>query len=161
MRAQLLRLLAAKPDLMMLDEPTNYLDLETLLVLERFLQSTDSAFMLISHDREFLRRTTDHILEVEAGQMTKYAGNIDDYFEQKALMREQLLRAASSAAAKRKEVLDFAAKFGAKATKARQVQSRLKQLDKMEVIEVKSLPLSAKIRLPEPIRTGKNVITAS
>lgn len=158
MRVKLLQLLAAKPDLMLLDEPTNYLDLETLIVLENFLQGVSSGFMLISHDREFLRRTTDHILEIEGGVMTKYAGNIDDYFEQKALLREQLLKSAASAEAKRKEILDFAARFGAKATKARQVQSRLKQLDKMETIEVRSLPTQAKIRLPEPARTGKLVL---
>lgn len=158
MRVKLLFLVASQPDLMMLDEPTNYLDLETLVVLENFLQSTKSAFLLISHDREFLRRTTDHVLEIEAGQMTKYAGQIDDYFEQKELLREQLSKAALSAQAKRKEILDFAAKFGAKATKARQVQSRLKALDRIETIEVKDLPTTAKIRLPEPVRTGKVVI---
>lgn len=158
MRAKLLHLLASKPDLMLLDEPTNYLDLETLVVLEDFLLKTSSAFLLISHDREFLRRVTDHILEIEAGQMTKYAGNIDDYFEQKELMRTQLEKRALTAAAKRQEVLDFAAKFGAKATKARQVQSRLKQLDKMERIEVKAVPLSAKIRLPEMGRTPRQLM---
>lgn len=158
MRVKLLHLLASQPDLMLLDEPTNYLDLETLVVLENFLLSTKCAFLLISHDREFLRRVTDHILEIEAGQMTKYAGNIDDYFEQKALLRSQLEKAAMNAQMKRKEVLDFAARFGAKATKARQVQSRLKQLDKMEVIEVRSLPTGATIRLPEPEKTGKVVI---
>ncbi len=158
MRVKLLHLLASRPDLMLLDEPTNYLDLETLVVLENFLQTLDSAFLLISHDREFLRRTTDHILEIEAGQMTKYAGNIDDYFEQKELLREQLMKAALSNQAKRKEILDFAARFGAKATKARQVQSRLKQLDRIESIEVKALPTQAKIRLPAPVRTGKTVV---
>lgn len=158
MRAKLLHLIGSQPDLMLLDEPTNYLDLETLVVVERFLQSTHHAFLLISHDREFLRRTTDHILEIEDGDMTKYAGNIDDYFEQKALLRDQMLKSSKSAQAKRKEVLDFAARFGAKANKARQVQSRLKQLEKMEVIEVKSLPTTAKIRIPEPARTGRMVV---
>ena len=71
MRIKLLGLLGQEPNLMLLDEPTNYLDLETTLLLERFLQGFDGAFLLISHDREFLRRTTDHILEVEAGEMTK------------------------------------------------------------------------------------------
>ncbi len=160
MRVKLLYLLASKPDLMLLDEPTNYLDLETLVVLENFLQSTTSAFMLISHDREFLRRTTDHILEVEDGQMTKYAGHIDDYFEQKALLREQLLRAQENAEAKRKAILEFVARFGAKATKARQAQSRLKQLEKMEAIEVRPLQARATIHLPEPVRTGKTVLRA-
>lgn len=158
MRAKLLHLLASQPDLMLLDEPTNYLDLETLVVLENFLLRSSSAFLLISHDREFLRRVTDHILEIEAGQMTKFAGNIDDYFEQKDLMRAQLEKRAMTAAAKRQEVLDFAAKFGAKATKARQVQSRLKQLDKMETIEIKPVPLAAKIRLPEPGRTVRQIM---
>lgn len=161
MRVKLLHLVASQPDLMMLDEPTNYLDLETLVVLENFLQSTNHAFLLITHDREFLRRTTDHVLEVEAGQMTKYAGTIDDYFEQKALLHEQLSKAAVTAASKRKEILDFAARFGAQATKARQVQSRLKALDRMETIEVRQLPTTAKIRLPEPVRTGKSVISMS
>lgn len=160
MRVKLLYLLASKPDLMLLDEPTNYLDLETLVVLENFLQSSESAFLLISHDREFLRRTTDHILEVEGGQMTKYAGNIDDYFEQKALVREQLLRAHENAEAKRKEILEFVARYGAKASRARQAQSRLKQLEKMEAIEVRPLQARAAIRLPEPVRTGKTVVRA-
>jgi ATP-binding cassette, subfamily F, member 3 len=155
MRAKLLHLLGEQPNLMMLDEPTNYLDLETLLVLEEFLQSYEGAFLLISHDREFLRRTTDHILEVENGDFVKYSGNIDDYFEQKAMLREQLEKTAASQAAKQKQVLDFAARFGAKASKARQVQSRLKQLSKMETIEVKSLPIGAKIRIPDPNPTGR------
>ncbi|MES2965050.1 MAG: ABC-F family ATP-binding cassette domain-containing protein [Bdellovibrionota bacterium] len=158
MRVKLLHMMASQPDLMLLDEPTNYLDLETLVVLENFLLDAPGAFLLISHDREFLRRTTDHILEVEGGLMTKYAGNIDDYFEQKELLRSQLEKAAMNAAAKRKEVLDFAARFGAKATKARQVQSRLKRLDKMESIEVRALPLKARIRLPEPGRTGRSIV---
>src|SRR4029077_17167744 len=90
MRIKLLGLLGQEPNLMLLDEPTNYLDLETTLVLEKFLQGYDGAFLLISHDREFLRRTTDHILEIEQGDVTKYNGNLDDYFEQKELLRAQL-----------------------------------------------------------------------
>jgi ATP-binding cassette subfamily F protein 3 len=155
MRAKLLRLLGQEPNLMLLDEPTNYLDLETLLVLEDFLIGSKSAFLLISHDREFLRRTTDHILEVEGGETTKFPGSIDDYFEQKELLRAQLESRAMSLDARRREVLDFAARFGAKATKARQVQSRLKSLDRMETIELKPLPVQAKIRIPTPPRIPK------
>lgn len=155
MRAKLLHLLGEEPNLMLLDEPTNYLDLETLLVLEAFLQDFNGAFLLISHDREFLRRTTDHILEIEAGDFVKFSGNIDDYFEQKELLRSQLEKQAISQAAKRKRVLEFAARFGAKASKARQVQSRLRQLEKMEKIELKPLPVSAKIRIPAAIRAGR------
>ncbi|MGA0163757.1 MAG: ATP-binding cassette domain-containing protein [Bdellovibrionota bacterium] len=158
MRAKLLHLIGQEPDLMLLDEPTNYLDLETLLVLEKFLQNYERAFLLISHDREFLRRTTDHILEIENGEFTKFNGNIDDYFEQKQLLREQLEKQALSQAQKRKEILDFVARFGAKASKARQAQSRLKRLSKFEKIELKKLPVMAKIRIPEPSKTGRIAI---
>lgn len=158
MRAKLLRLIGQQPNLMLLDEPTNYLDLETLMVLEKFLQGYSGAFLLISHDREFLRRTTDHILEVEAAEITKFNGSIDDYFEQKELLRTQLEARALSLEEKRRQVLDFVARFGAKATKASQAQSRLKSLDRMESIEVKPLPVTAKIRIPPPARTGKVVL---
>lgn len=160
MRVKLMRLLAQEPDLMLLDEPTNYLDLETLVVLENFLQNSNRAFMLITHDREFLRRTTDHILEVEDGKMSKFAGTIDDYFEQKELLRQQLLAAQQSQLNRQREILDFASRFGAKATKAKQVQSRLKSLEKMEPIEVRALPMMATIKIPTPARTGKLVIDA-
>lgn len=160
MRCKLLALLAKEPNLLLLDEPTNYLDLESLIVLEDFLQTFKGSFLLISHDREFLRRTTDHILEIEEGQFTKFNGNIDDYFEQKQLLREQLEKQALSVEAKKQEVLQFAARFGAKATKARQVQSRLKRMEKMESIEIKSLPVSARIQLPKPVHTGKQVLLA-
>ena len=158
MRAKLLHLIGQEPNLMLLDEPTNYLDLETLMVLEKFLQGYGGAFLLISHDREFLRRTTDHILEVESGEITKFNGSIDDYFEQKELLRAQLESRALSLEEKRKQILDFVARFGAKATKASQAQSRLKALDRMESIEIKALPVTARIRIPAPARTGKIVL---
>jgi ATP-binding cassette subfamily F protein 3 len=143
---------------MMLDEPTNYLDLETTLLLEGFLQSYEGAFLLISHDREVLRRTTDHTLEVEEGEIVKYSGNIDDYFEQKELLRAQLQAQAQNQAAKRKSVMDFVTRFGAKATKAKQAQSKLKTLQKMEVIEFKPVPIKAVIKIPAPPQVGKVVL---
>lgn len=155
MRIKLLGLIGQNPNLMLLDEPTNYLDLETTLVLERFLQGFEGAFLLISHDREFLRRTTDHILEIEQKEVTKFNGNIDDYFEQKEMLRAQTLARAQSLSEKRAAILEFVNRFGAKATKARQAQSRLKTLAKMETIEVKALPVSAAIRIPVPPKTGK------
>jgi ATP-binding cassette subfamily F protein 3 len=159
MRIKLIGLLGMDPNLMLLDEPTNYLDLETTLLLERFLQNYDGAFLLISHDREFLRRTTDHILEVESGDITKYNGNIDDYFEQKELLRSQLQAQAQNQADKRKAILDFVNRFGAKATKAKQAQSRLKQLEKMEAIEFKEVPVTAVIQIPKPPHVGKTVLS--
>src|SRR5690606_30259989 len=116
---------------------------------------------LISHDREFLRRTTDHTLEIEAGEMTKFNGNIDDYFEQKEILRDQLQARAASLDEKRKAILDFVSRFGAKATKARQAQSRLKSLQKMEQIDLKPLPNIASIRIPSPDHVGKLVMKLS
>lgn len=159
MRCKLLHLLGEDPDILLLDEPTNYLDLESVLVLEHFLQDFKGAFLLISHDREFLRRTTDHILEVEDGNIVKFNGGLDDYFEQKQMLQEQLQAKAMNLAEKRKQILDFVNRFGAKATKAKQAQSRLKSLKKMETIEIKSLPTSAKIKIPPPTRTGKKILT--
>jgi ATP-binding cassette subfamily F protein 3 len=159
MRIKLIGLLGTDPNLMLLDEPTNYLDLETTLVLERFLQNYDGAFLLISHDREFLKRTTDHTLEVESGEITKYNGNIDDYFEQKELLRAQLQARAQNQAEKRKAILDFVNRFGAKATKAKQAQSKLKNLEKMEAIEFKEVPVQAVIQIPKPHHVGKIILS--
>lgn len=159
MRIKLIGLLGMEPNLMLLDEPTNYLDLETTLVLERFLQNYGGAFLLISHDREFLKRTTDHTLEVEAGDITKFNGNIDDYFEQKELLRSQLQARAQSQAEKRKAILDFVNRFGAKATKAKQAQSKLKNLEKMEAIEFKEVPVQAVIQIPKPRHVGKIILS--
>jgi ATP-binding cassette subfamily F protein 3 len=144
---------------LLLDEPTNFLDLETLLVFESFLQDFPGALLMISHDREFLRRTTDHIVEVEAGDITKFPGNLDDYFEQKALLREILQKQLSNQEAKKKSVMEFVTRFGAKATKAKQAQSKLRNLEKMEKIEIKDLPLRASIQIPDPVKTGKEILS--
>ncbi|WP_413558888.1 ATP-binding cassette domain-containing protein [Bdellovibrio sp. HCB209] len=158
MRVKLLYLIGQEPNLLLLDEPTNFLDLETLLVLESFLQEYKGAFLLISHDREFLRRVTDHILEVESGDIVKFAGNLDDYFEQKAMLAELLQKQALSQAAKKKSIMDFVTRFGAKATKAKQAQSRLKALEKMETIEIKAAPTHSHIHIPPASPTGKVIL---
>jgi ATP-binding cassette subfamily F protein 3 len=159
MRAKLLYLIGQEPNLMLLDEPTNFLDLESVLALEKFLQGYSGAYLLISHDREFLKRTTEYTLEVEQGDITKFPGNIDDYFEQKAQLRTILEAQVANQNAKRQQIQDFVSRFGAKATKARQAQSRLKQLDKMDVIEIKDLPVRAMIQIPTPIHTGRDTLT--
>lgn len=158
MRMKLLYLIGLEPNLMLLDEPTNFLDLESVLALEVFLQNYKGAFLLISHDREFLRRTTEFTLEVEGGDITKFPGQIDDYFEQKAQLREILSAQAANQAAKRQHIQDFVDRFRAKATKARQAQSRLKQLEKMSTVEVRDLPVRARIRIPSPQHTGKETL---
>lgn len=158
MRVKLLYLIGQEPNLLLLDEPTNFLDLETLLVLESFLQEYKGAFLLISHDREFLRRVTDHILEVESGDIVKFPGSLDDYFDQKQMLNEILQKQILSQQAKRKSIMDFVTRFGAKATKARQAQSRLKALEKMEVIEMKAAPTHSHIHIPPASPTGKMIL---
>ena len=158
MRMKLLYLIGLEPDLLMLDEPTNFLDLESILALEKFLQNYKNAFLLISHDRDFLRRTTESTLEVEAADVIKFPGNIDDYFEQKEELQKILLAQAANQESKRAHLQEFVDRFGAKATKAKQAQSRVKQLEKMEIIEIKAAPVRARILLPSPISTGKEIL---
>lgn len=158
MRMKLLYLIGLEPDLMLLDEPTNFLDLESILALEKFLIDYKGAFLLISHDREFLRRTTEYTLEVEGQEIIKFPGHIDDYFEQKEEVAKIKAQQASNQEAKRKHIQEFVDRFRAKATKAKQAQSRMKQLDKMEKIEIKALPVRSRINLPVPIQTGKEVL---
>jgi ATP-binding cassette, subfamily F, member 3 len=152
MRFRLTSVLGKEPNLLLLDEPTNYLDLESVLTLERFLCGFSGAFALISHDREFLKRVTDHTLEVEAGVIAKYPGNLEDYFEQKALMEEQLRAKEMNLALKRAEMERFVERFRAKASKAKQAQSRMKMLEKMETVEHRPVPKEARIKIPEPER---------
>lgn len=161
MRMKLLYLIGLEPDLMLLDEPTNFLDLESILALENFLQDYKGAFLLISHDREFLRRTTEYTLEVEGQEIVKFPGHIDDYFEQKEEVQKIKAQQAANLEAKRKHIQDFIDRFRAKATKARQAQSRMKQLSKMETIEIKPLPVRSRIHLPVPTNTGKEVVHLS
>jgi ATP-binding cassette subfamily F protein 3 len=158
MRCKLLYLIGQEPNLMLLDEPTNYLDLESILVLENFLKNYKGAFLLISHDREFLRKTAEHILEVEDTQITKFNGKIDAYFEHKKMLQEQLEARAASLEEKKEEIMDFVNRFRAKASKAKQAQSRLKMLDKMESIEIKDQGPEATILIPAPTHSGKENI---
>jgi ATP-binding cassette subfamily F protein 3 len=158
MRIQLQKLMAQLPNLLLLDEPTNFLDLETTLILENFLQKYKGAFLLISHDREFLKRTTDYTAEIELGEMTKFPGHIDDYFEQKKELQGLLAAQARNQDQKRKQIQEFVDRFRAKASKARQAQSRMKMLDKMEIIETKELPVRAQIQIPKPINTGRETL---
>lgn len=158
MRMKLLYLIGQEPNLMLLDEPTNFLDLESVLALESFLQGYTGAFLLISHDREFLRRTTEFTLEVEGGDITKFPGNIDDYFEQKTQLREVLSAQSANRELKRKQIQEFVDRFRAKASKAKQAQSRMKQLAKMDGIALKDLPVRARIKIPEPVHTGRETL---
>jgi ATP-binding cassette subfamily F protein 3 len=158
MRLELARLLLAEPDLLLLDEPTNHLDLESLLWLEQYLLASPSAMILISHDRVFLNRIVKRIMELENGKLREYTGNYDDYEAQKARRREVELAASKNQRDRLNQIERFIEKNRYRKSGARQAQSRLKYLDKVERIEVSGEEDSIRFSFPEPSRSGKRVL---
>ena len=159
MRAALARLLLLRPDLLLLDEPTNHLDLESLAWLEDFLASYEGSVVVVSHDRYFLNRMVTSIAEVVAGSIAVYTGGYDDYLVEREARRELLEAQARNQAKRIAEVERFIERFRYKATKARQVQSRIKMLDKVERIELPGARRQVHFAFPEPPRTGRRVAT--
>jgi ATP-binding cassette, subfamily F, member 3 len=159
MRAALAGLLLQDPDLLLLDEPTNHLDLPTLAWFDELLRRSSKALVLISHDRDFLNRQIGRVLSLEMEGLRSYVGNYDEYRRLRALEVEQLESAAARQATKRAQTEAFIDRFRAKASKASQVQSRIKQLAKEEVIEVAQERARVAFRFPETIRSGREVVT--
>jgi ATP-binding cassette subfamily F protein 3 len=159
MRIALSRVLLMDPDLLLLDEPTNHLDLESLLWLEQFLRSFQGAILLVSHDTEFLNRVVSEVLEIDQKKLWSYRGNLESYAEQKQERLKLLQAQYDSQQAKIADIEAFVARFGAKATKARQAQSRLKQLEKMERIELPEDRSTIGFRFPPASHSGKEVVT--
>jgi ATP-binding cassette subfamily F protein 3 len=159
MRVELAKLLLASPDVLLLDEPTNHLDLPSIQWFEETLDSFGGAVVMISHDRSFLRRQATRIAELENERFTVYEAGYDRYLELKAERREQLLARQKS---QQKEIVEterFIERFRYKATKARQVQSRVKKLEKMDRIEVEDQARRAmRLRIPQPERSGESVL---
>lgn len=149
MRIKLACMLVREPDFLMLDEPTNYLDLNTQLILEDFLNSFRGGYMVISHDREFIKRTTDNTLEVADGSLFLFPGPLEDYFEFVAEEKERKAREAKNVEARRKHLQAFVDRFGAKASKATQAQSRVKQLEKLKPIEIKNKISNVRMKIPD------------
>lgn len=159
MRVALSRILLMDPDLLLLDEPTNHLDLESLLWLEEFLKRHQGALLMISHDTAFLNRLVTEVLEIDQRQLWNYSGNLDSYVVQKE-ERLKLLRAQYKGQQNKiAEIEAFVARFGAKATKARQAQSRLKQLEKMELIELPEERQTVRFQFPPAPHSGKDVVS--
>ncbi|KRP32931.1 MAG: ABC transporter ATP-binding protein, partial [Verrucomicrobia subdivision 6 bacterium BACL9 MAG-120820-bin42] len=160
MRAHLARLLVQEPDLLLLDEPTNHLDLESLVWFQEYLRNYPGAILMISHDREFLNQLVGSIVEISQAKLHRYRGNYDKYVVEKAAREEQHLAAYKNQQKEIASLQQFADRFRAKASKASQAQSKLKQIDRMEKIQAPvSATRSIKFTFPQPIRSGLRVIT--
>ena len=157
MRAELSRVLASKPDLLLLDEPSNYLDLPAVDWLQKYLKAYDGTLMLISHDRYLLRTLTNIIVEVDAGTATRYEGDLDYYLREREVRYEHLKAAKENQDHHREQLQRFVDRFRAQATKAAQAQSRQKLIDKIDeerIVLPKRYTQSGRLRLAEPPPSG-------
>ncbi len=155
MRIELAKLLLRKPDVLLLDEPTNHLDIESIQWLETFLSTRANAVVLVSHDRAFLNNVTTRTIEITCGQIYDYKVKYDEYMVLRKERREQQLRAYENQQKQIQDTEDFIERFRYKATKAVQVQSRIKQLEKIVPIEIDDEDNSAlRLKFPPAMRSG-------
>ena len=159
MRAELARTLIANPDLLMLDEPSNYLDLPAVEWLQKYLRGFEGTMLLISHDRYLLRSLVTITLEISAGHATRYQGGYDYYLKEREERLRHQLAAKKNQDREREQIESFIRRFRAKSTKAAQVQSRIKQLEKMEVIDAPAAVANlSKIRIGDPPHSGHEIL---
>jgi ATP-binding cassette subfamily F protein 3 len=158
MRLKLAKMLLEAPSLLLLDEPTNHLDLDSLTWVEQFLRNYQGAMVIISHDRTFLDKTTDMTWELSFGRVDIYKGNYSYYVQEKEERRAIEKGAYDNQQARIKQTMRFVERFRAKATKARQVQSRVKQLDKMELIELADDEQQIRFTFPPAPDSGRDVL---
>lgn len=155
MRIELAKILLRRPDVLLLDEPTNHLDIESIQWLERFLQQSAKAVVLVSHDRAFINNVTNRTLEITCGRVTDYKVKYDEYVKLRAERREQQIRAYENQQKEIADIKDFIERFRYKPTKAVQVQSRIKQLEKIVPIEIDEVDNSAlHLKFPPCLRSG-------
>ena len=157
MRVALARILLMRPSAMLLDEPSNHLDLESLIWLERFLTGYDGALVMTSHDREFMNRVVGRIIEIDGGTLTSYSGDYDFYEAQRAQSEAQAEAAYQRQQAKLAKEMRFIERFKAQAAKAAQVQSRVKKLDKIERVEPPKRRKTLDFEFPACARSGEDV----
>ena len=155
MRIELAKLLLQRPEILLLDEPTNHLDIESIRWLEQFLQKSSGAVILVSHDRAFINNVTNRTLEISCGKVVDYKVAYNDFVKLRAERREQQLRAYENQQKEIADIKDFIERFRYKATKAVQVQSRIKQLERIVPIEVDEVDNSAlRLKFPPCMRSG-------
>jgi len=159
MRAALAKLLLLSPDVLLLDEPTNHLDLESCIWFERYLESYRGAVLVVSHDRAFLNRVVSKVLAIEQGKVVFHRGNYNSF----VIARQKEIEVAEATAKRQnlkiKKEMRFIERFRAKNTKATQVQSRVKRLEKMERVVIPRATKKMHFSFPEPVRSGETVIT--
>ena len=155
MRIELAKILLQKPDVLLLDEPTNHLDIESIQWLETFLAQSAKAVVLVSHDRAFINNVTNRTLEISCGKVVDYRVKYDEYVKLRAERREQQIRAYENQQKEIADIKDFIERFRYKPTKAVQVQSRIKQLEKIVPIEIDEVDNSAlRLKFPPCLRSG-------
>lgn len=157
MRVALARILLMRPDALLLDEPSNHLDLESLIWLEDFLQNYQGALFMTSHDREFMNRICNKIVEIDAGSLTTYSGNYEFYQQQRAIADKNQQAQFERQQAMLAKELDFIARFKARASHAAQVQSRVKKLDKIDRVEPPKRRQTVEFEFRPAPRSGEDV----
>jgi ATPase subunit of ABC transporter with duplicated ATPase domains len=159
MRVALARILLMRPDAMLLDEPSNHLDLESLIWLEDFLKGYDGALLMTSHDREFMNRIVTKVVEIDGGALTTYSGDYEFYEQQRALNEKQQQAQFERQQAMLAKEIKFIERFKARASHAAQVQSRVKKLDKIERVEPPKRRQSVAFEFPPAPRSGDDVVS--
>lgn len=158
MRVALARILLMRPDVMLLDEPSNHLDLESLIWLEKFLHDYDGALLMTSHDREFINRVISKVIEIDSGSLTTYTGDYEFYEQQRAQNEKQQQAQFERQQAMLAKEIKFIERFKARASHAAQVQSRVKKLDKIERVEPPRRRQSVAFDFPPAPRSGEDVV---
>ncbi|MEI5664827.1 ABC-F family ATP-binding cassette domain-containing protein [Bosea sp. CCNWLW174] len=159
MRVALARILLMRPDVMLLDEPSNHLDIESLIWLESFLKGYDGALLMTSHDREFMNRIVGKIVEIDGGTLTSYSGDYEFYQQQRALAEKQQQAQFERQQAMLAKEVAFIERFKARASHAAQVQSRVKKLDKIERVEPPKRRQTVQFEFQPAPRSGEDVAT--
>lgn len=158
MRVALARILLMRPDVMLLDEPSNHLDLESLIWLEKFLHDYEGTLLMTSHDREFINRVISKVIEIDSGSLTTYAGDYEFYEQQRALNEKQQQAQFERQQAMLAKEIKFIERFKARASHAAQVQSRVKKLDKIERVEPPRRRQTVAFDFPPAPRSGEDVV---